>query len=275
MKDTIFKDNGKSKILRAPADMPSTFDAWRAQLIAGQAYMDVFTNTDVESSDSGITELGTALNKASLLTDPTAAALGLSGDPTVNNALYALAGGIINAEASRSGTVVAITGPENAAVISFVSPSAWTAGDTYTFNGSPISIKGLDGSEISNAWAAGVVVNLSLSEGNAYMQGAGGVKIATATYTGTGAASRTVDLPFAPVFALVFAVNVPFVTTDPSSPSIVKGYACAVLQGTTASAGAELSGAQLTVYNDADSVMAESRRKLNAPTVNYGVVLIG
>lgn len=33
---------------------------------------------------------GTPLNKASLLTDATAAAIGLSGDPTVNDALYAL-----------------------------------------------------------------------------------------------------------------------------------------------------------------------------------------
>ena len=40
-----------------------------------------------------------------------------------------------------------------------------------------------------------------------------------------------------------------------------------------ASAGAALSGSTLTVYNDADSVMAESRRKLNAPGVSYLVVL--
>ena len=36
------------------------------------------------------TEVGTALNKASLLSDDTAAALGLSGDPTVNDALAKL-----------------------------------------------------------------------------------------------------------------------------------------------------------------------------------------
>ena len=41
MKDTSIKGNGKSSIIKAPSDMPTTFDAWREQLLAGEGYLDV------------------------------------------------------------------------------------------------------------------------------------------------------------------------------------------------------------------------------------------
>ena len=40
MKDTSIKGNGKSSIIKAPSDMPTTFDAWREQLLAGEGYLD-------------------------------------------------------------------------------------------------------------------------------------------------------------------------------------------------------------------------------------------
>ena len=44
MKDTTIKGNGKSSIIRAPSDMPATFEEWRQQLIAGNGYLDVVLN---------------------------------------------------------------------------------------------------------------------------------------------------------------------------------------------------------------------------------------
>lgn len=91
MKDTSIKGNGKSSIIKAPSDMPDTFAAWREQLLAGQGYLDVQLNTDTTGANAGCNEVGTALNKANLLSDTTKAALELSqSDPTVNDALYAL-----------------------------------------------------------------------------------------------------------------------------------------------------------------------------------------
>lgn len=91
MKDTSIKGNGKSSIIKAPSDMPETFEAWREQLLAGQGYLDVQLNTDTTGANAGCNEVGTALNKANLLSDTTKAALELSqSDPTVNDALYAL-----------------------------------------------------------------------------------------------------------------------------------------------------------------------------------------
>lgn len=93
MKDTIIKGNGKSRIIKAPDDMPATYTEWRDQLIAGNGFLDTQVNTDVASANAGLDTLGTALNKANLLTDATATALGLTQtDPTINDALSLLGG---------------------------------------------------------------------------------------------------------------------------------------------------------------------------------------
>ena len=34
MKDTVIKGNGKSRSIKAPTDMPATFEEWRTQLLA-------------------------------------------------------------------------------------------------------------------------------------------------------------------------------------------------------------------------------------------------
>lgn len=85
MKDTVIKGNGKSRSIKAPTDMPATFEEWRTQLLAGTATLDIGLNA------AGCDVVGTAMSKANLLSDITKSALELSGsDPTVNDALYAL-----------------------------------------------------------------------------------------------------------------------------------------------------------------------------------------
>jgi len=91
MKDTIIKGNGRSRIVKAPDDMPGTYSEWRTSLIAGTGYLDTQVNTDVSSVTAGLDTLGTPLNKANLLDDATKTMLGLTQtDPTVNEALYKL-----------------------------------------------------------------------------------------------------------------------------------------------------------------------------------------
>ena len=85
MKDTVIKGNGKSRSIKAPTDMPATFEEWRTQLLAGTATLDIGLNA------AGCDVVGTTMSKANLLSDTTKSALELSGsDPTVNDALYAL-----------------------------------------------------------------------------------------------------------------------------------------------------------------------------------------
>lgn len=85
MKDTVIKGNGKSRSIKAPTDMPETFEEWRTQLLAGTATLDIGLNP------AGCDVVGTALTKANMLSDTTKSALELTGsDPTVNDALYAL-----------------------------------------------------------------------------------------------------------------------------------------------------------------------------------------
>lgn len=85
MKDGIIKGQGNSRLLKAPETIPATFAEFRAALINGTLPVDVLFNA------VGWDVVGTALNKANLLTDAVAAALGLaSDDPTVNEAINAL-----------------------------------------------------------------------------------------------------------------------------------------------------------------------------------------
>lgn len=78
MQDRQILGNGKSRILRAPADMPATYEEWRTQMMAGAAYVDISPNNETSGENAGISVEGTPLNKASLLTDALAAALGLA-----------------------------------------------------------------------------------------------------------------------------------------------------------------------------------------------------
>ena len=55
MKDTVIKGNGKSRSIKAPTDMPATFEEWRTQLLAGTATLDIGLNA------AGCDVVGTAL----------------------------------------------------------------------------------------------------------------------------------------------------------------------------------------------------------------------
>ncbi|HWQ76862.1 MAG TPA: hypothetical protein VN441_16265 [Syntrophomonas sp.] len=97
MKDGIIRGEGNSRLLKSPATIPATFAEFRAALIAGTLPVDLLYNA------TGWDVQGTALNKANLLTDAVAEALGLeSDDPTVSEALSLLADLIAQAGVTES-----------------------------------------------------------------------------------------------------------------------------------------------------------------------------
>ena len=142
MKDTVIKGNGKSRSVKAPTDMPATFEEWRTQLLAGTATLDIGLNA------AGCDVVGTPMSKANLLSDTTKSALGLSGsDPTVNDALYALSQKGSPAEVhvmadsgttvtmSKGGKTLTATAQSNGyAVLYPTELGDWTI--VYVFNGS-------------------------------------------------------------------------------------------------------------------------------------------
>ena len=142
MKDTVIKGNGKSRSIKAPTDMPATFEEWRTQLLAGTATLDIGLNA------AGCDVVGTAMSKANLLSDTTKSALELSGsDPTVNDALYALSQKGSPAEVhvmadsgttvtmSKGGKTLTATAQSNGyAVLYPTELGDWTI--VYVFNGS-------------------------------------------------------------------------------------------------------------------------------------------
>ena len=91
MKDTVLLENGKSRLLRSVSNflqLYPTYESMVAALVAGTLPVD-FAGVN----SAGCAQIGTSLNKANLLTDATAQALGLvSQDPTINEALAALSG---------------------------------------------------------------------------------------------------------------------------------------------------------------------------------------
>jgi hypothetical protein len=85
LKDTVIKANGKSRRILAPADMPSTYDAFRTQAMAGNAFFDISLN------EEGCEIVGTPLAKETLLNEETAEKFGMLGnDPSVNDVLKIL-----------------------------------------------------------------------------------------------------------------------------------------------------------------------------------------
>lgn len=92
MKDTIIKGNGKAYAIKAPADVPATWEDFRLLLLAGTAHLDITLNTTTGDS-AGCDEVGTALNKANLLPDTAAAWLKLAQEnPSVADAFMATSG---------------------------------------------------------------------------------------------------------------------------------------------------------------------------------------
>lgn len=88
MQDTIIKGTGNSRTLKSVSNFTSlypTYDAFAAALVAGTLPIDIGALVA-----AGVSQTGTALNKASLLTDTTATNLGLTSTATLNNALNKL-----------------------------------------------------------------------------------------------------------------------------------------------------------------------------------------
>ena len=79
-----------------------------------------------------------------------------------------------NATATRTGTTVAITGPEEASVATFTAPADWVAGDTYTYNGAPLILTNLNNEEVSNGWKQGAPLVFYLLGSRAYFVAGGG-----------------------------------------------------------------------------------------------------
>lgn len=86
MKDMVPLGTGNSRYLKSSISADTTLAQLIALLRAGTLPVDL---NGINAA--GISQQGTPLTKATLLSDATASALGLSGDPTVNDALAAAA----------------------------------------------------------------------------------------------------------------------------------------------------------------------------------------
>lgn len=89
MKDRARLNNGKSSKLMCPSTYnPASFSAFLQDLKDGVVYVDITANNST-GSDAGVSEVGTALNKANLLSDTTAQGFGfdVSDNATVDDVL--------------------------------------------------------------------------------------------------------------------------------------------------------------------------------------------
>lgn len=87
MQDLVPLGTGNSRTLKSNISADTTLPQLIAMLRAGTLPIDIGAVVP-----AGVSQQGTPLSKANLLADTTAASLGLTGDPTINDALAALAG---------------------------------------------------------------------------------------------------------------------------------------------------------------------------------------
>lgn len=85
MKDLVTKGTGNSRYMKSAIGASETWEQAREKLRNGTFPFDLNG-----LNEAGIEQMGMALSKQNLLSDETAASLGLSGDPTVNDAFGAL-----------------------------------------------------------------------------------------------------------------------------------------------------------------------------------------
>lgn len=85
MKDLVTKGTGNSRYMKSAIGASETWEQAREKLRNGTFPFDLNG-----LNEAGIEQMGMALSKQNLLADDTAAALGLSGDPTVDDAFGAL-----------------------------------------------------------------------------------------------------------------------------------------------------------------------------------------
>lgn len=88
MQDGIIKGTGNSRYMKSVADFMTRYPNYEA---FAQALMTGTLPFDLNGiNPEGWTQQGTALNKANLLSDTTAGNIGLTGNPTPNQALNTL-----------------------------------------------------------------------------------------------------------------------------------------------------------------------------------------
>ena len=80
-----------------------------------------------------------------------------------------------NATATHSDSVVAITAPAGVNLISFYAPSDFSGDDTYTVNGSAVTLTDLNGNAVYDGWKEGAPVQLILKGAQAFFKSGGGV----------------------------------------------------------------------------------------------------
>ena len=77
--------------------------------------------------------------------------------------------GGINATATYEGSTVKITAPGGATVVTFLAPSNWASGDSYTLNGAPLTLTDLNGNPVSNGWKTGSPIQFFVQGGKAFI----------------------------------------------------------------------------------------------------------
>lgn len=115
MKDRvrISGGNGRSSKLMCPNDYnPASFSAFIQDLKDGVVYVDVTANNST-GADAGVSEVGTALNKANLLSDTTAQGFGFntsgSNDVTVNDVLKRIGADYVTGTLTAGQTSLVLT----------------------------------------------------------------------------------------------------------------------------------------------------------------------
>lgn len=83
----------------------------------------------------------------------------------------------INATATYSEGVVAITAPDDAGeILTFVAPSDFLSTDTYTLNGEALTITDLNGEALDDSWKKDSPVTITVSGGKAFFKAGGSGK---------------------------------------------------------------------------------------------------
>lgn len=83
----------------------------------------------------------------------------------------------INATATYSAGVVAITAPDDAGeILTFVAPSDFLSSDTYTLNGEALTITDLNGEALDEAWKKSSPITITVSGGKAFFKAGGSGK---------------------------------------------------------------------------------------------------
>lgn len=166
------------------------FDEWSTE--QQQAFNDWFANIQ------DILDENTAGNLLNLINQETANRQ--TADTALETKIANNTG--INATATHEGTTVSITAPTDVSIITFLAPSDWVEGETYTVNSETVELVDLNGEAVEDAWKKNSPVTITVSGGKAFFKAGGGSKIPN-------------DLPpLLPNFALEFSGTTVTVTAN-------------------------------------------------------------